>query len=108
MTQEPDPAGDLLPGAWGHSFEEDHDGVAVYRPAGFAFPRARGRGGLELHPDGTFLDVDAGPGDAGRAREGSWETAEQDRLRLRGPAGERTLRIVHLSPERLELGPGDA
>nr|WP_271213949.1 zinc metalloprotease [Rhodococcus wratislaviensis] len=32
-------------GRWGHSFEEDHDGVRVYRPAGFDFPRARGRGG---------------------------------------------------------------
>ena len=107
MTEDATPADDLLHRSWGHSFEEDHDGVAVYRPAGFSFPRARGRGGLEFRPDGTFVDVDAGPADAGRVQPGSWEAAAQDRLRVSGPAGERTLRIVHLSPDRLELEPGD-
>lgn len=37
---------------WGHSFEEDSDGVTVYRPSDFSFPRARGRAGIEFKADG--------------------------------------------------------
>ncbi|WP_166608850.1 hypothetical protein [Kineococcus siccus] len=103
--------GDLLHRSWGHSFEEDHDDVTVYRPTGWAFPRARGRGGLEFRPDGTFLAVDAGPGDAARPAAGRWEPAAgsveaaADRVLVRGAAGERSLQIVHLSADRLEVVP---
>ncbi len=44
-------------GRWTHSFEEDHDGISVYRRDDFAFPPARGRRGVEFRPDGTLRRV---------------------------------------------------
>jgi hypothetical protein len=93
-------------GRWGHSFEEDHDGVRVYRPADHPFPRARGRDWIELRPDGTCVDIGVGRGDAGEARPGTWR-ADGGRLRLTlGTGGERSVEIVHVAPDRLELRPG--
>ncbi|MFF0817919.1 hypothetical protein ACFYVR_22550 [Rhodococcus sp. NPDC003318] len=95
-------------GRWRHSFEEDHDDVRVYRPAGFDFPRARGRGGIEFRPDGTFVDWAVGPADANEPREGTWATgAERESLEVTTAAGERrVVRIVRLDPDRLELRMG--
>jgi hypothetical protein len=91
---------------WGHSFEEDHDDVRVYRPAGHPFPPARGRDGLDLRPDGTYVDIGVGRGDAGSARPGTWH-ADGDRLQLTpGTGPQRSVQIVHLAPDRLELRPG--
>jgi hypothetical protein len=42
-----------LLGAWSHSHEEDHDGLRVFRHAGYPFPPSRGRLGFELLPDGA-------------------------------------------------------
>ena len=99
-----------LDGRWGHSFEEDHDGLRVYRPAGFDFPRARGRGGIEFRPDGSFVDWTIGRGDAGEPREGTWVSADDDRsLEVTTAAGEsRTVRVVRLDGDRQELDLGDA
>ncbi|QDQ90960.1 zinc metalloprotease [Rhodococcus sp. WB9] len=96
-------------GRWRHSFEEDHDGVRVYRPAEFDFPRARGRGGIEFRPDGSFVDWAIGRGDANEAREGTWVPADDGRLEVTTAAGDsRTVRVVRLEDDRLELDLGDA
>lgn len=57
---------------WKHSFEEDSEGIAVYRPVEYRFPRARGRAGLEFKSDGEFIDSEVGPGDAPREIGGRW------------------------------------
>ena len=66
--------------SWGHSREEDADGVTVYRPSGFKFPISRGRDGLEFRPDGTLLRFDAGLDDRGRTLAGSWKNLPDDAL----------------------------
>lgn len=88
---------------WGHSFEEDAEGARVYRPDGHAFPRARGRGGIELRPDGTYLDWAVGRGDAAQARAGAWHFDEEGRLHLTAEGDERVVRIVQVTDDRLEL-----
>jgi hypothetical protein len=67
---------------WGHSFEEDHDDVRVYRPAEFDFPRARGRDGIEFRPDGSYIDWVVGPGDAREPQGGRWQLEGDGRIRV--------------------------
>jgi hypothetical protein len=89
---------------WGHSFEEDHEGVLVYRPADFDFPRARGRDGIEFRADGSYVDWVVGPGDARQPRAGSWRLNDDGRLRLTTGAGEqRVVEVLRVAPDRLEL-----
>ncbi|MFC7446639.1 hypothetical protein [Rhodococcus daqingensis] len=99
-----------LCGRWGHSFEEDHDGIRVYRPAGFDFPRSRGRGGIEFRPDGSYVDWVVGRGDANEAHEGTWVSgAGNESLEVTTEAGEhRVVRIVQHEADRLELEIGGA
>ena len=96
-----------LHGRWTHSFEEDHDGIEVYRPVDYDFPRARGRAGIEFRPDGTYVDWTIGRGDANEARTGRWEPAAGGQIRVRTAAGEqRVLEVVRSDPARLEIRPG--
>ncbi|WP_231373487.1 hypothetical protein [Nocardia sp. 348MFTsu5.1] len=75
---------------WWHSFEEDHDDVAVYRPDGFDFPPARGRRGIEIDPDGSVVELGLGADDVpGR--------------RLLESTGSPPLEIVHRGDERIEV-----
>jgi hypothetical protein len=91
-----------LTGRWTHSFEEDHDGLTVYRRDDFAFPPARGRRGVEFGADGTFTDWLIGRGDAPQAdaqgNSGRWSAAGQI---SRGTGSTGT--IVAVTPERLEI-----
>jgi hypothetical protein len=92
---------------WGHSFEEDHDDVRVYRPAEYDFPRARGRDGIEFRPDGSYIDWVVGPGDAGEPRGGRWRLEGDGRIRVTSAADqERVVEVVSVSPDRLELRTG--
>lgn len=88
---------------WGHSFEEDHDDVTVYRPAGHAFPRARGRDGIEFHRDGTVVVWAVGRGDAPEARPGTWQEAGSGELRVLAGGRPRLLEVVDVGPDRLEV-----
>jgi hypothetical protein len=93
-----------LSGRWMHSFEEDHDDVAVYRPADHPFPPARGRDGIEFADDGSFTEWAVGRGDAREPVPGRWHTAETDTVAVttdRG--GQQVLEVVHLDPDRLEV-----
>ena len=95
-------------GRWGHSFEEDHDDVLVYRPSDYDFPRARGRDGLEFRPDGTFVDWAIGRADANVARDGVWSAASGVVRVTLDSGSSRLLRVVEARPDRLELRREDA
>lgn len=96
-----------LLGRWGHSFEEDHDEIVVYRPGDYAFPRARGRDGIELRADGSLVDWAVGSGDAADPRPGTWRLAADDRILLRDAAGaERVITVRFLTVDRLEVQMG--
>jgi hypothetical protein len=93
-----------LVGRWTHSFEEDHDDIAVYRPSDHAFPRARGRGGMEFSTDGSFTEWAVGRGDAREAVPGRWRTAEANTVAVSTErSDEQVLEVVHLAPDRLEV-----
>lgn len=101
---------DELPGGlfqrWMHSFEEDNEGVTVYRPADYPFPPARGRGGMEFASDGRFIDRPVGRGDAQDTVVGRWELAGGGRLTVTVPGSgrpERELEIVHCDERVLKL-----
>ncbi|MEU4197353.1 hypothetical protein AB0E69_36030 [Kribbella sp. NPDC026611] len=84
-------------GRWTHSFEEDHDGVTVYRHENYAFPPARGRRGVEFHADGTYRQLQIGRGDApSPGATGRWDSSG----RLQGG------RIVSVGADRLEIAWG--
>lgn len=89
--------------SWGHSREEDAGGVTVYRPSGYDFPRARGRDGLEVHPDGTFVRIDPGPDDRGRKTPGSWRR-DGDTLHVSvGDYAARRMTVVHCDDNLLKV-----
>ncbi|EEP70283.1 hypothetical protein MCAG_00610 [Micromonospora sp. ATCC 39149] len=95
---------DRLSRRWLHSFEEDHEGVQVYRPSGHPFPPARGRDGIEFRPDGTFIDLPIGRGDANEARPGRWHGEPQGPVHVHTEAaGRRVMDVVRLEPDRLEV-----
>jgi hypothetical protein len=91
---------------WVHVREEDSDGIEVYRPADRPLPPARGRDGIEFRPDGTFVDLSAGPVDApvGGAG-GQWKTDSGGRLELVGPEGSSGYDIVALDDDVLRIRP---
>jgi hypothetical protein len=91
---------------WQHSFEEDHDGVQVYRPAEFNFPPARGRSGLEFQPDGAFIRYAIGRGDAPAPQPGRWRMAAPSRWNVQQDspgAAEQTIDIVRVDDQILEI-----
>ncbi|WP_229391752.1 hypothetical protein [Methanosarcina sp. DH2] len=81
---------------WMHSFEEDTNGITVYRPIEYDFPRARGRGGIEFRPDGVFIDWEIGPSDASRGINGHWEIEGPGRVRVSFEGNVRPPRILEI------------
>lgn len=92
---------------WGHSREEDGDGVEVWRPAGYPFPLSRGRNWFELREDGSAIFTGPGPDDRNRAASGSWVATGSDEFELRRSADTppRRLTIVECSDSVLRLRP---
>lgn len=90
--------------SWGHSREEDKDGLTVYRPSSYRFPLSRGRDSLEFHPDGTILQVGSGPDDRSLNVVGSWKSAGDDVLdvRLEG-ASPRRVTVVECDEQVLKV-----
>ncbi len=56
---------------WMHSYEEDTEGVKVYRPASYDFPPSRGRTGFQLNEDKSFINYEIAPADGIVERKGS-------------------------------------
>jgi hypothetical protein len=78
-------------GAWLHSYEEDTETRAVYRPQRYPFrPSRRPRRGLEFRADGTFVELLPGPADRPREVAGRWERQQGGRVRISFPEGDRT------------------
>lgn len=94
---------------WVHSFEEDTEGVTVYRPADYAFPPARGRRGMELAADGTFVDHPVGRGDAPDTVPGHWRLVDSRQLAISFPQSsgrpDRDLEILRCDKDILEVRP---
>lgn len=92
---------------WVRVPEEDRAGVRVYRPATDPLPPARGREGIELRPDGTYLIWTAGPVDAPvPSGAGRWTGEPSDRLRLSPDRGDgETVEVVAVDDRVLQLRP---
>lgn len=94
--------------SWGHSREEDTDGLTVYRPAEYKFPLSRGRDGIEVHPDGTFVRVEPGPDDRRNRVAGTWKATDDgsasDSLQAAvGSETPRRMTIVQCDPGILKV-----
>ncbi len=99
MTNPPD-----LAGSWVHSHEEDHDGIEVYRPAGYPFPPARGRTSLTLKPDGSARSGSPGPDDRGVAADGTWQLADS-LLTVRSAGHTARFDVLAVDRDQLTLRP---
>lgn len=91
---------------WKHSFEEDSDGVAVYRPFVVELPPARGRDGFALSEDGGFIRYDLGPGDGLVEVPGRWSarTPEEIDVVFDNPRiPPMTLHVLSLSDQELRI-----
>ena len=89
-----------LPGAlfrmWFHSREEDAGGTMVYRPAEYEFPPARGRRGLEIKANGSFVLYEIAPTDGGLPVPGRWEALGADVIRMRFDDRQRAPFVLHI------------
>jgi hypothetical protein len=105
--QEPPPDGitERLVGKWIHAREEDRPGVKVYRPSGFRLPPARGRDSFAIERQGGFTQWSIAKGDGTDARKGQWKPAGANQIRIRFDSGapERTVRILTVTPDKLEI-----
>ena len=92
-----------LTGHWVHSHEEDSGAEMIFRPAGFSFPRSRGRDSFELKTD-ALIERGPGPGDAATETRGTWSVSADGELSFFHGAGKkaaRVLTIVSAEPDRL-------
>lgn len=93
-----------LPQTWFHSYEEDTSTEMVFRPAGWSFPRSRGRRGFALKTDGTASIAGIGATDRPSSASGRWVFEDPDRLMLyEGDSGQpsRVYHVISVSPDRL-------
>lgn len=91
---------------WKHSFEEDGNGVKVYRPFDATLPPAFGRDGLELSEDGRFVRYDIGPADEVVPVPGHWSarTPEEIDVFFDNPrVPPMTLHVVSVTEDELRI-----
>lgn len=81
---------------WTHSFEEDTSDTTVYRVADYAFPRARGRAGIEFQSNGTFIDWTISPADTQQSVNGHWQKEDDNRLLVYFETDVRSTRILEI------------
>jgi hypothetical protein len=94
-----------LHGRWLRSTEEDTCSEIVYRPQSHPFPASRGRDGFELRPDGTVVQVSAGPADLPTRRHGRWRLVG-DALHLQFEGDRPSTSVLELtdaSPSRIAV-----
>jgi len=102
---KPDPA--RLHERWLHSYEEDTETEAVYRPASYAFPPSRGpRPGFELRPDGSCILFGIAPTDAPTTETGIWSLNDDARVltctdKTRKPA--LSVKVTSVGEDRLTV-----
>ena len=97
----------MIEGMWLHSYEEDHDGILVFRPPSFDFPMARGpREGFRFDRDGKFIRYGIGPTDRGSSQAGTWRMSSPGVIELRYPTSPSKpvfLKILACSTRVLEM-----
>ncbi len=93
----------LLCQLWIHSREEDTATETVYRPAGFPLPPSRGRPGLKFDPDGTFKRIGIGAADISQVKEGVWNSAGADQVRVTVEGQSQLIKILELKQDRMSV-----
>jgi len=93
---------------WLHSFEEDEEGLWVYRPNTFDFPPSRGRTGFSLEPGGVFKRFEIAPADGLLEESGEWMQLQKNTVQIRMPQGstpptEFRMEVVSLSDSLLKV-----
>ena len=83
-------------GTWFHSYEEDTQGVAVYRPKGFAFPPSRGRPGIEFGENGSYVEISPGADDRGALSRGQWRDLGAGEIEVSLPEGRQARCTLHV------------
>ena len=99
----PDPA---IFQKWLHSYEEDTQGIKIYRPSSFDYPIGWGRHGMKFKDDGTYILYDIAPNDEMVQICGNWKSLSKDQLEITFPAGEKEtfiLEIKELKPQVLKI-----
>ena len=91
---------------WIHSREEDQGDVQFFRPEGFAFPPSFGRDGMEMRPDGSFVQDDIGPADGIVRTQGRWIQEAPGRIAVRfdGAREDYTFMVVSVDESLLRIG----
>jgi Pregnancy-associated plasma protein-A len=67
---------------WVHSYEEDTEGVKVYRPSDYKFPPSRGRKGFEIKENGEFIEYTIAPSDGLHKEVGHWQAEEPTKAKV--------------------------
>jgi hypothetical protein len=90
---------------WIHSREEDQDDVHFFRTEDFSFPPSFGRDGMELRPDGTFIQDDIGPADGIVQTQGRWtqQGPGQIAVRFDGEREDYAFTIVSVEADLLRI-----
>jgi hypothetical protein len=65
-----------------HSHEEDTADIAVYRPAEYDFPPARGRTGFDFMTDGKVIYYGIAPADGVNQIPGRWKAQGTDEITI--------------------------
>jgi hypothetical protein len=90
---------------WIHAREEDQDDIQFFRTEGFSFPPSFGRDGMEIRPDGTFIQDDVGPADGIVQTPGRWTLEGPGRIAVRfdGAREDYAFTLVSVSAELLQI-----
>ncbi|TPE44117.1 hypothetical protein FJM65_11345 [Pontibacter mangrovi] len=101
-------AAQLAGKVWLHSFEEDAEGLWVYRPNTYDFPASRGRTGFSLEPGGVFKRYEIAPADGLQEETGEWEQLEKGLVQIRMPEGSNPpvayrIQVIQLKDDLLKV-----
>lgn len=93
---------------WLHAYEEDEDGIWVYRPNTYDFPPSRGRTGFSLEAGGVIKRYEIAPADGLQEEEGQWEQVEIDVVQVRMNPGSNPpvaykMEIISLNDDLLKV-----
>jgi len=92
---------------WIHSHEDDIDGLKVYRPKGYDFPASRGRVGLDLKSDGSYIEYRIGANDVPVAVQGKFTVDAEGKTFTLTPMDAskktRSFEVVSVGKEMLKI-----
>ncbi len=106
MTVSAQNVANLTSSEWLHAYEEDENGVEVYRPRSQSFPLSRRpRERLCCHADGTAEVGVGGPDDRSQALDATWCVDGDDVVVsiVNAPATRSEYRITTIGQDRLRV-----